>query len=161
MRLVNFILVFVMLSAILLTPAVAQMHLADGTRVSRGGNRLMSAKSEPGKQLHQPAKKFSKKAITADAEMSEADWQDAQIITSFVDESGEKDQTTVKVLFDDNNIYLFWTVYEEQGITADVEKEDTVITGDDYRVAFIDESVCDKWVNKLVLSYCQMSPLIG
>ncbi len=132
MRFVRFILVFVMLSAIFLTPAVAQMHLADGTRTGRGGNRLMSAKSEPGKQLHQPEKRFSKKAITPDAEMSEADWQDAQTVTSFAGESGEKDQTTVKVLFDDNNIYLFWTVYEEKTITAEAKEEDMVITSDDY-----------------------------
>ena len=88
MRFVRFILVFVVLSAIFLTPAIAQMHLADGTRTGRGGNRLMSAKSEPGKQLHQPEKRFSKKAITPDAEMSEADWQDAQTVTSFAYKSG-------------------------------------------------------------------------
>jgi photosystem II stability/assembly factor-like uncharacterized protein len=132
MKSINSVLVFVMLSVIFLTPAVAQKRFADGDRVSRGGNRLISAKSEPGRQLHRSGKKFTKKTITADAEMSEADWQDAQTISQFVDSTGKKEETIVNVLFDQDNIYLFWAVHEEGEITADVKEEDTVITGDDY-----------------------------
>ena len=132
MRFVSFILVFVVVSAIFLTPAVAQRRFANGDRVVRGGNRLISAKSEPGKQLHLSEKKFTKKTITLDAEMSEADWQDAQTISQFVDSTSRKEETTVSVLFDQDNIYLFWVVHENGAITADVEEEDAVITGDDY-----------------------------
>jgi len=131
MRFVSSILVSVVLSVILLTPAVAQKRFANGDRVVRR-NRLISAQSEPGRQLHQPKKRFDKKTITADAEMSEADWRNAQTISQFVDSTGRKEETIVKVLFDQNNIYLFWVVHEEGAITADVKEKDTIITGDDY-----------------------------
>lgn len=132
MRFICAILVFVVVFMIFTSSAPAQMHLAAGDVVTRGGNRLTSVRSEPGQQLYQPTKQFSKRAITPDAKMSEADWQSAQIIAQFADSTGKKEQTTVRVLFDKENIYLFWVVHEEAGITAEVDEADTVITGDDY-----------------------------
>jgi photosystem II stability/assembly factor-like uncharacterized protein len=114
------------------SPALSQRHLAEGDHVSRGGNRLMSVESKPGKQLYQTTKRLIERAITPDAEMSEADWDDAQSISQFTDSAGNKEETVVKVLFDKENIYLFWTVQEPEGITAEMKEKDTVIIGDDY-----------------------------
>jgi len=121
--------VYLMLFAV---TALAQIHYPAGDKLTRADNRLMSVKSEPGAQLHPPVNQFSKKSITIDADMSELDWQNAQTVSQFVDSAGQKDLTTVKVLFDKENIYLFWVVEELDGITANTTEDDTVITGDDY-----------------------------
>ena len=131
MKTINFILAFAALSVFSLTPAAAQKHIADGSLFSRR-NRLISIKSEPGEQLYLHKKTHDRITIKLDGKMYENNWQQAQIITSFVDKSGQKDRTTVRVLFDDDNIYLFWAVHEEAGITAGVKEADAVITGDDY-----------------------------
>jgi len=132
MKSVKPVLATAIVLAFCLSIAAAQIHHAAGDKLSRADNRLMSVKSEPGRQLYQPVKEFTKKAITADAKDSERDWQEAQILAQFADPSGGKDQTIVKVLSDKENIYLFWSVGEPDGITARTKEEDTVITGDDY-----------------------------
>jgi photosystem II stability/assembly factor-like uncharacterized protein len=109
----------------------AQKHLANGEKVING-NRLISVKSEVGRQLFHPDRKFLNRSMTMDGEMSEPEWKDAQVISSFVKEWGVQDKTTVRVLYDQRNIYLFWTVDQPDGITAQMHDKDSIITGDDY-----------------------------
>jgi photosystem II stability/assembly factor-like uncharacterized protein len=131
MKTMNLFLTLVALSAFFLTPAAAQKHIADGSHMNRR-NRLISTKSEPGKQLYLQKKTPDKITLELDGKTDEDDWNHAQVITSFVDKSGQKDPTTVRVLFDDDNIYLFWAVHEQAGITAEAKEADALITGDDY-----------------------------
>lgn len=109
----------------------AQKHYPEGDKLTRG-NRLISVKSEPGKILYQPNRDFNEQQITADGEMSEPEWLDAAVITPFRNSEGSREQTAVRVLYDKENIYLYWKVYEEEGITASMATSDSVITGDDY-----------------------------
>jgi len=131
MKTTNIVLMTVIFFAAPIAGIASQMHYAAGDKVSRAGNRLMSVKSEPGRLLYQPDRKAAKKNITIDGQMEQA-WDNAQIVSQFADEDGNKEQTTIRVFFDDENIYLFWQLSEQESITANVKEEDTVITGDDY-----------------------------
>lgn len=107
-------------------------RLADGDRITRGNNRLISAESIPGRQLSVQAKRPGETAITPDGMILEPAWQSAQIVAPFTDSEGRAGGTTVRVFYDQSNIYLFWDVNEPGGITADANKPDMVLTGDDY-----------------------------
>lgn len=143
MRLLNLILVATVLSAVSANTAVAQKHIAAGDYIERGGNRLTSALSEPGRQLSVQKTPPKSKLIILDAQMSETHWQNAQVIRSFADPDGRVENTTVRVLFDRDNIYLFWDVDEQPSITASVKENDAVITGDDYVQINLKPSVPD------------------
>jgi photosystem II stability/assembly factor-like uncharacterized protein len=120
---------------LLMFPAVgavlAQKHLAPGDRVIRG-NRLISTKSEPGRQLHRTEHRFVTREIVVDGRMQEQDWDLAAEIGPLFDSEQNRDSTSVRVLFDGEHIYLFWSIEQEDGITAGLEEFDGVITGDDY-----------------------------
>jgi len=131
MKFTGLLLAIVTLFASSPSPVTAQKHIADGSIFSRR-NRLISIKSVPGKQLYLHKKTPDRITIELDGRIYEDDWNRAQVISPFVDKNGQKDKTTVRVLFDDENIYLFWTVSEQAGITAEVKEDDAVITGDDY-----------------------------
>jgi photosystem II stability/assembly factor-like uncharacterized protein len=109
----------------------AQKHYSEGDKLTRG-NRLISVNSEPGKMLFQPDRLFNEPEITADGKMAEPEWLEASVITPFKNNKGISEPTSVRVLFDKENIYLFWKVNEEDGITASAADDDSVITGDDY-----------------------------
>ncbi|MEJ2051590.1 MAG: YCF48-related protein, partial [Calditrichota bacterium] len=96
------------------------------------GNRLISVKSESGKQLYQPGRIFVEQQIQVDGKMSESAWKQAPVITSLTDKSGYADPTTVRVLYDRANIYLFWDIDQPDGLTSQTKEADEVITGDDY-----------------------------
>jgi hypothetical protein len=108
----------------------AQQHFADGSRHFRG-NRLVSVKSGPGRQLHRPDGRWITREIHPDAKIAEADWKDAQTAGPFRGEEGQPDPTRVRVLYDRENIYLCWEVEETKDLTANVEDDDVPITGDD------------------------------
>jgi hypothetical protein len=110
---------------------LAQIHNADGN-TTRRGNRLISVKSEVGKELYQPERTFFERYIIADGIMSESEWNDALVISPFLNEQGRKEQTSVRLLYDRAHIYLYWEIREEGGITATMTKFDSVITNDDY-----------------------------
>lgn len=118
-------------AAVAATTLLAQTHIANGDRVIRG-NRLISVKSTPGAQLHQPDRMFTQKDIRIDAKMSESDWDRAPVVTPFLWENGEADHTSVRVLYDRENIYVYWEVREEDGLTSNMTLPDSVITEDDY-----------------------------
>ena len=122
---------FILLMALTTATLFAQTHIANGDRVIRG-NRLISVKSAPGAQLYQPEKMFTQKDIRIDGKMSEADWDRAPVVTPFLWNDGESDNTSVRVLYDRENIYLYWEVREEGGITANMTQTDSVIADDDY-----------------------------
>jgi hypothetical protein len=109
----------------------AQKHLANGEAVIRG-NRLISVKSTIGKQLYHPERNFIKREINIDAEFTENDWTQSQVVTPFLNEAGKPDKTAVRVLYDQANIYLFWTVDQPDGITSGMKDKDSIITTDDY-----------------------------
>ena len=132
MRFTNIVLVSTVLSVILPSSSFAQKHIATGDRIGRSGNRLISVESEPGRQLRLHKVEPNKKTINPDGGKCEVDWHGAQAVTSFVDADGEKEETTVSVLFDEDNIYLFWEVFAEGGAAASVKEPDAVITADDY-----------------------------
>ena len=108
-----------------------QRHLADGTRPFRG-NRLMSVKSDAGRKLKLQETDFIARAILPDGKMLESDWQDAQLVETFLGPAGSHDNSVVRVLFDREHIYLFCEVEERGGITAKMEANDEVISSDDY-----------------------------
>ncbi len=109
----------------------AQKHDAPGDRVING-NRLITARSRPGRELHQEGHRFVPRHIKLDAKMTESDWESAAEITPLVDAEGNRDETSVRVLFDRENIYLYWSVREQDGIRSSLKKFDGVITDDDY-----------------------------
>ena len=109
----------------------AQMHLANGERVING-NRLISVKSEVGRQLYHPERNFFKRNIAADASMVEPEWKDAQLVTPFFNAAGKPDKTNVRVLYDQDNIYLFWSISQPDGVTSGMHDKDSIITSDDY-----------------------------
>ncbi len=116
--------------AILPVTPLAQSHLAEGDRVVRG-NRLISARSEPGRILFEKGRLFSRLEIIPDGHMDELEWKEASRITPFKGGDGT-DQTEIRVLYDKRNIYLFWEVYETGGINASQTEDDAVITGEDH-----------------------------
>lgn len=132
MRFTRIVVVLTVLSIILVSSSFAQKHIACGDRVSRGGNRLISVESEPGKQLRLHKAAPGKTIINLDGRKYEGDWHSAQTVTPFVDATGNKEETMVSVLFDEDNIYLFWEVFAEGGAEASVKENDMVITSDDY-----------------------------
>jgi hypothetical protein len=67
---------------LLSTCVSAQKHFANGEAVIRG-NRLISVKSAIGKQLYHPERNFLKREINIDAELTETDWDQSQIIAPF------------------------------------------------------------------------------
>jgi photosystem II stability/assembly factor-like uncharacterized protein len=109
----------------------AQKHLANGERVING-NRLISVKSEVGSQLYHPQRDFFVRSITTDGEMTEPDWKDAQVISPFLSAQGKVDPTSVRVLYDQSNVYLFWTVNQPDGVSYGMQDKDSIITRDDY-----------------------------
>src|SRR5665213_2374900 len=109
----------------------AQIHLANGERVING-NRLISVKSEVGKQLYHPDRDFFKRNITTDAEMAEPEWKEAQVVSPFLNAAGKVDKTSVRVLYDQSNIYLFWMIDQPDGISCRMHDKDSIITKDDY-----------------------------
>jgi len=126
--------IFLILSLVVFwnaSPALGQQHFASGDRVIRG-NRLISVKSEPGAQLYQARHNFVPRQIDVDGKMTEADWSLAARISPLEAASGQPDGSSVRVLFDGQNIYLFWSVEEPDGVTASLKDFDGVITGDDY-----------------------------
>ena len=132
MKCLNFTLVFLMsVCSGALIPLTAQKHHAAGDNVIRR-NRLISVKSEPGSELYLPRREFRDQDIRADGAMSESAWQDAALIAPFTDGNGNSDQTSVRLLFDAKNIYLYWQVREQGDLTATMEQFDGVITDDDY-----------------------------
>ena len=112
-------------------PLAAQTHYADGDRVI-SGNRLISVKSAPGRQLYQQEATPRPLRITLDARRTETDWASAPVVAPLRGAGGETDHTTVRVLHDAANIYLFWEVDQPDGLTANLKETDGVITGDDY-----------------------------
>jgi photosystem II stability/assembly factor-like uncharacterized protein len=110
---------------------VQHLRLANGEKVING-NRLISVKSEVGKQLYQPERVFFKREITTNAEMTEPEWKEAQVVAPFLNAAGKLDKTTVRVLYDEKNIYLFWEIDQPDGITSQVLNNDSIITKDDY-----------------------------
>lgn len=109
----------------------AQKHLANGEEVLRG-NRLISVKSEVGKKLYQPSRMFLPKHINMDGKMNEPEWDQAMVIAPFINTGGNTDQTSVKVLYDQENIYLFCSIDQPDGITSNMKDKDSIITNDDY-----------------------------
>ena len=121
----------VILCCILTVPLKAQKYIAAGDSVIRG-NRLISVRSEPGAQLHSRERMPGRHAIIADGRMSEPAWRGAAMAAPFMDASGKSDETTLRVLYDRENIYLYWEAVEPGGITASMNLPDSVITCDDY-----------------------------
>lgn len=110
----------------------AQKHHAAGEQVIRG-NRLISAKSGPGKILYQQSGgEVDQFEISVDGTMSESEWKEAQVITPFKDREGRTDSVSVRVIHDQEKIGLFWEVEEVGGIDAGLREADGLITGDDY-----------------------------
>ena len=85
----------------------AQKHIANGDSVV-SGNRLISVKSPNGRQLYQPGNVFSQKDIRIDGKRSEPEWDAAPVVSPFMMKNGEADNTSVRVLYDGENIYLYW-----------------------------------------------------
>jgi photosystem II stability/assembly factor-like uncharacterized protein len=111
----------------------AQKYISNGDEVAgRNRNRLISVKSANGKQLYHPERIFAQQKIVADGKMNEAEWQKALVVTPFINEKGGTDKSSVRVLYDRDNIYLFWSVMQPDGITAVMKEKDGVITSDDY-----------------------------
>jgi len=109
----------------------AQKHIANGDSLV-SGNRLISVESPNGSQLYQPGNVFSQKDIRIDGKRSEPEWDAAPVVSPFMMKNGEADNTSVRVLYDGENIYLYWEVEEEGGLTSNMSKSDSVITDDDY-----------------------------
>jgi photosystem II stability/assembly factor-like uncharacterized protein len=133
MKLLKIHLLFLILFSLQLPDVMAQKYIANGDKVEYY-NRLISAQSEPGRKLHQAEKAVRDKivGIEIDAKMSEMAWQNAQLVAPFVNEQGQSERSSVRVLSDKEYIYLFWIMYEEENITATVKEADMVITHDDY-----------------------------
>lgn len=128
------ILSYLLIILISIAPlAFGQKHIANGDQFIRG-NRLISAQSEPGKQLHLSFKKMQNGPISIelDGKKSESQWKTAQKLAPFSDEKGNIDRSTALIMQDQSHIYLFWEIHEPDGIVAHVEKTDSVLTGDSY-----------------------------
>jgi photosystem II stability/assembly factor-like uncharacterized protein len=125
------VMITILLGYTWITPGIAQKHFAAGDSVIRG-NRLISVKSEAGKQLYHPERKANQYPITVDGIMSEPVWKNTPVLTPFSNGEGRIDPTSVRVLYDSDFIYLVWEISEEREITANMKKIDSVITNDDY-----------------------------
>lgn len=112
--------------------AYSQKYHATGDENIVRGNRLISAQSANGKQLNQTTKVSPVLTIVADGEMKEAEWANALTVTPFISGKNSIDKTSVKVLYDSANIYLFWSVGQPDGITVKMKEKDGLITSDDY-----------------------------
>lgn len=109
----------------------AQTHLANGERVING-NRLISVKSEVGRQLFHPDRPFFKRNVVVDARMTEPEWIEGQMVNSFFNDAGKADKTSVRVLYDQDNLYLFWDVDQPDGVNSGMRDKDSIITADDF-----------------------------
>src|SRR5665648_106689 len=129
-----FILIgIVMLFFVYDTIAHAQKFLANGEEIAgRNRNRLISVKSANGKQLYHPERTFFQRKINLDGKMDESEWGQALVVTPFYNEKGKSDKTSVMVMYDRDNIYLFWSVWQPDGITIKMSEKDGLITSDDY-----------------------------
>ncbi len=110
----------------------SQKYHATGEENNVRGNRLISSQSANGRQLHQTVKVTPTLMITADGEMKETEWADALTVTPFINGNKTADRTSVRVLYDRDRIYLFWTVDQPDGITVKMKEKDGLITSDDY-----------------------------
>ncbi len=120
------------LAAMVPFPALfAQKHYATGDRVI-SHNRLISVKAPAGKQLRRTETVFPSRHITVDGQKSEPDWATATVVTPLIESGRASDPTSVHVLQDGENIYLFWDIHQPDGITAKMTEFDGVIVGDDY-----------------------------
>lgn len=124
--------VAVMLLLLSVSIASGQKYIATGEEISTRGNRLISVKSANGKQLYQPERTFIQREINADGKMDEPDWKQALVVTPFINRKGAIDNTSVRILYDRDNIYLFWSVNQPDGITVRMTEKDSLITSDDY-----------------------------
>jgi len=111
--------------------AQAQKHIANG-EIKKGGNRLISVLSETGKQLYQPDRYFFPRNITADGKMNEPEWEQALVVTPFITDGGMMDNSSVRVLYGPDNIYLFWMISNSGGLSSQMTDKDGIITTDDY-----------------------------
>ena len=111
----------------------AQKYIATGEEIAgRNQNRLISAKSANGMQLYQPERIFIQRKIEPDAKMNESEWKQALFVSPFINKEGEIDKTSVSVLYDRDNIYLFWSVEQPDGTTVKMKNKDGLIISDDY-----------------------------
>lgn len=120
---------------ILLQPVVlySQKYISTGEEPNRRtGNRLISVKSANGEQLYRPDRIFPDLKIVADGIMNEPEWENAPVISPFINKTGIVEKTSVRVLYDRSNIYLFWQVEQPDGITANMKNNDELIVSDDY-----------------------------
>lgn len=124
----------IVILVILFHPAAdAQKYIPSGEETARrGDNRLISVKSVNGEQLYRSERIFTDLKIEADGKMNEPEWEQAILMTPFLNKDGKSDKTSVKVLYDRANIYLFWQVEQVDGITAKMENKDGLIVSDDY-----------------------------
>ena len=113
--------------------ALGQKYIANGDEIAgRNRNRLISVRSANGKQLYHPERTFFKREINLDDKMDEPEWGQALDVTPFLNKNGKIDKTSVRVLYDRDNIYLFWSVQQPDGIIAQMKEKDGIITSDDY-----------------------------
>ncbi|HBE41238.1 MAG TPA: hypothetical protein DDW27_08550, partial [Bacteroidales bacterium] len=110
----------------------SQKYYATGEENMVRGNRLISAESANGKQLYQTGKISPGLRIQPDGEMKEPEWANALTVTPFINVKNNADRTSVRVLYDSDNIYLFWSVEQPDGITVLMKERDGLITSDDY-----------------------------
>src|SRR5687768_10156298 len=110
---------------------MAQKHIANGEQVLRN-NRLISVKCEVGKKLDEPGRVLVEKSIKVDGKMTETEWKEATVITTFRNAAGMVDETAVKILYDQHNIYLYCSIQQRDGITVNMRDKDSIITNDDY-----------------------------
>lgn len=127
-------LTVIIIMIILFAPAVnAQNYISTGEEpAGRGGNRLISVKSANGEQLYRNERIFTDLTIEADGKMTEPVWEQALIVSPFLNKTGKTDKTSVRVLYDRANIYFFWSVEQNDGINAGMKDTDSLITKDDY-----------------------------
>ncbi len=112
--------------------AYPQKYHATGEENLVRGNRLISSQSANGKQLHKTVKVSPGLIINVDGEMKETEWADALTVSPFISDNNTADRTSVRVLYDRDRIYLFWSVDQPDGITINMKETDGLITSDDY-----------------------------
>ncbi len=133
MKNIGISLALLLVSVFFLPGSYAQNYIANGELITKSShNRLISVKSENGKQLYQQKRRFFEQNITVDGKMDEPEWEKALLVTPFLNENGEADNSAVRVLYDRANIYLLWSVRQSDGLTVNMKEKDGVITSDDY-----------------------------